>query len=437
MAPVLEGVSPLRLKSCSAAALIFLWILVPGLALARDLFVTVITVGGETASNSTNSFQSVGNLFDEATVAELFPTYQQGLTAYSAVLDFRGVITGLSFDAGADVFRFQIPALGIALDFTGGSRDSSVQQFGDWLRGENVGAANSQNSLTPFLRALVAQSPVDPVAGNPNSLESRMFESDLGLGTLGSFLEDFSDNTDNTDNTDDSAKTAKPPNVWKLDFDFGHFAAGPHGGETYDLDIAFGWNVNRRIILMADLATMFSVAEGEALTGLGNFGLGLQGRIAEGWNLALMVRGGVVGSVDVGAVAAMVTVSLVNHMGFDFSEYRLEMSNMVGFASSIDGIEIEGIALNYDGLTNVVLKNGLSLYRELGGSRPLRARLFLTDTQYFGDDLWLEHSDEIGLGLGMAASKDGVRTYDPVALDLSYVFGSAYDAFHLKLSFRF
>jgi hypothetical protein len=84
----------------------------------------------------------------------------------------------------------------------------------------------------------------------------------------------------------------------------------------------------------------------------------------------------------------------------------------------------------------VVLKNGLSLYRELGGSRPLRARLFLTDTQFFGDDLWLEHSDELGLGLGMA-SKDGVRTYDPIALDLSYVFGSAYDAFHLKLSFRF
>jgi hypothetical protein len=111
---------------------------------------------------------------------------------------------------------------------------------------------------------------------------------------------------------------------------------------------------------------------------------------------------------------------------------------MVGVANSIDGIRIEGIELDYD-LTNGVIKNGLSLYRDFSpgsGSRRLRGRFFFTDTQFFGDRLWLEHIDELGLGLGLA-SKDGPRSYDPVALDLSWVVGSTYDAVRLRLSLRY
>jgi hypothetical protein len=323
--------------------------------------------------------------------------------------------------------RFKVPVAGIDLDFFAVSRNLSEEAFEDWLKGNGSQPSTSEDSVTLLLQAFVKASPVDPVAGNPNSLQSRMFQNDFGLGSLGPFLGDFPADAD------------KPSSLWKLDLDFGYFAAGPYGGETYDFDIAFGWQLSRRLALVTDLGMTFSVDEGEALAGIGNFGLGLQGRISDGWNLALVVRGGVAGSIDVGAVGAMVSVSLVNHMRFDFSQYRLEMSNMVGVASSIDGIEIEDIRLDYDNLTNVVLKNGFSLYRDLGrvvGSRSLRARLFLTDTQFFGDDLWLEHSDEIGLGVGMA-SKSGIRTYDPVALDLSYVFGTNYDALKLRLSLRY
>jgi hypothetical protein len=35
------------------------------------------------------------------------------------------------------------------------------------------------------------------------------------------------------------------------------------------------------------------------------------------------------------------------------------------------------------------------------------------------------------------ASKSGIRTYDPVALDLSYVFGTNYDALKVRLSLRY
>jgi hypothetical protein len=118
------------------------------------------------------------------------------------------------------------------------------------------------------------------------------------------------------------------------------------------------------------------------------------------------------------------------------------MRNMVGVANSIDGIEIEGLELNYD-LTNVVLKNGISINREFSlgsSSRPLRASLFFTQTGYFVDELWLKYTHELGLGIGLIG-KDGIPAYGPLSLDASYVFGDAkrgdYDALKLKLSLRF
>ena len=48
----------------------------------------------------------------------------------------------------------------------------------------------------------------------------------------------------------------------------------------------------------------------------------------------------------------------------------------------------------------------------------------------------LEHSNEIGLGLGLA-NKKGIRTYDPITLDVSYVFGNDYDVVMIRLSRRY
>lgn len=47
----------------------------------------------------------------------------------------------------------------------------------------------------------------------------------------------------------------------------------------------------------------------------------------------------------------------------------------------------------------------------------------------------LEHSDEIGLGLG--PNKKGIRTYDPITPDVSYVFGNDYDVVMIRLSRRY
>jgi len=391
---------------------------------SRDLFVSHFEIEtGEVESSSTNSFLEIGDLFDESSLADLFgPDYVVGQTGVVANLDLRGVATRLTYDAGSASLRFEIPSAGVFLVFDGTTRDESEAEFQAWLEGQDADGS----VMSALLQEFSEFSPVDPVAGNPNSLESRMFDGDFELGGMGPFLGNFPLGDEDI------------PNLVKVDFNFGHFVAGPYGGQTYELDLAYAWNPGRRFSVLTDLAFMFSVDEGEALTGLGHFGLGLQARIKEWWNLSLVARGGIAASVDVGAVGAMYSVSLVSHFRYPVREYWFEMRNMVGVANSIEGIEIEGIELNYD-LTNVVLKNGISFNREFSPSslsRPLRANVFFTQTGYFVDELWLKYTHEIGLGVGLVG-KDGIPAYAPISLDASYVFYEKYDALKLKLSLRF
>jgi len=402
--------------------------LIPTPSASRDLFVSVITVDGQTETSGTNSLKALGELFDDESLEALFgAAYIPNESAVSALVDLRGVDGLVEYAADSTELVVSVPSADFQRTFDGGSRDASEEALQEWLDGNgDQSTTDSQGALTTLLKEFVAASPVDPVAGNPNSLQSRMFDRDLGLGTLGPFLGDFPDASEGI------------PMLWKMDFDFAYYGSGPYDGQSYDLELAFAWSPTRRLAVVTDLAMTFSVDEGEALSGLGELGLGLQGRISENWNLAAVTRFGVVGSIDEGAVAGMWSVSLVNHMRFDIGDYQLEMNNMLGGASSIDGIRVEGIELDYD-LANGVVKNGLTLSREFsmgGSSRPLRGRLFFVDTVFFGDELWLEHSDELGLGLGLA-SKEGSRSYDPAAIDISWIFGSNYDAVRLSLSLRY
>jgi hypothetical protein len=402
--------------------------LIPNLAASRDLFVSVTTVGTQTETSGTNSLTELGELFDDESLLALFgSSYVPGVSAVSAAVDLRGVAAQVGYAENSNVLVISVPSAGFTREFDGDDRDAAEEALQEWLDGNgDQSTTDSQGALTTLLKEFVAASPVDPVAGNPKSLQSRMFDRDLGLGTLSPFMADFPDASEGI------------PMLWKVDFDFAYYGSGPYDGQSYDFEFAFAWSPTRRLAVVTDLAMTFSVDEGEALSGLGEFGLGLQGRISENWNLAAVTRFGVVGSIDEGAVAGMWSVSLVNHMRFDVGDYQLEMNNMLGAASSIDGIRVEGIELDYD-LANGVVKNGLTLSREFslgGSSRPLRGRFFFVDTVFFGDALWLEHSDELGLGLGLA-SKEGSRSYDPAAIDLSWVFGSDYDAVRLSLSLRY
>jgi len=99
-----------------------------------------------------------------------------------------GVGTVIEFEANSSELIFRIPGKDFEVRFDGGSRDESQEQFEDWLKGEFESAEAPGKSLTRFLQITVALSPVDPVAGNPNSLMTRMVIDDFNQGITGPFI---------------------------------------------------------------------------------------------------------------------------------------------------------------------------------------------------------------------------------------------------------
>jgi len=389
---------------------------------ARDLFQSRISVDNQTVLSGTNSLTDFSELFDEDSLSELFPGFTPA-SSFGAALDLRGVDALLSSPANSPTLRLQVPAIGIDVSFDGSDLDDSQELLEAWLEGGVDSAGASQQALTRLLTALLVASPVDPVAGNPNSLQSRMFARDFSLGTLGPFLGDF-----------EEGGPGRIPLQFRMEADYGYYASGPYDGQTLELDLVAGAHAFRRVSLVGDVSLLYGRSEGEAQTVMGSLGMALQGRILDGWNLALAGRFGISGSVDLGALAALYSVSAVSHARWELDWFRLELKNMIGFSNDAGPIEIEGLNLNYD-ITNVVLRNGIELSRPLPfgvAGRPARARLFLIDSEYLVDDLFLEHSDEVGIGIGLS-DRSGIPAYDPIRLDLSWVVGRRYDALSLRL----
>jgi hypothetical protein len=92
--------------------------------------------------------------------------------------------------------------------------------------------------------------------------------------------------------------------------------------------------------------------------------------------------------------------------------------------------------IDYD-LTNVLLRNGISVSRDLtDGPAPIRATAAFTDSRYLGDDLFVERFDEVSLNFSKGASA-GRFGFDRVEVGVAYGFGDDYERIMGRLKLRF
>lgn len=212
--------------------LVCLIIFLPLSSYAKQLFIAVITVDGtDTVKEGTNSIIKVTEFFDNTSLEDIFPDYTSN-SSVLALVNFRGLGTVIEFEANSSELIFRIPGKDFEVRFDGETRDESQEQFEDWLKGEFNSAEAPRKSLTRLLQILVAVSPVDPVAGNPNSLMTRMVIDDFNQGITGPFI---------------SSKTPLPgqKNNFSIGGEVGFFNAGPYDGETFSIPISYKWNMKR------------------------------------------------------------------------------------------------------------------------------------------------------------------------------------------------
>ena len=142
--------------------------------------------------DETRGFDSVIDIFDhyeDGSLDSIFNSYNKNAAA-DGWLNFRGVMMNFNFD-GSGNLTFKVPSVGINEAFNGGGQEASFKMFKDWLKNNHNGL------LQKILKATVADTPYDMVAGNPNSLMANMADNTFqrgGGGVLGNFLSYVSPN---------------------------------------------------------------------------------------------------------------------------------------------------------------------------------------------------------------------------------------------------
>jgi hypothetical protein len=357
----------------------------PGLlappALARDLFTGTFTVDGQTATAGSSNASDFADLFTNQGLTALFGTYTE-VSAATADVSLRGVPAVLSYPAGSTALRLVIPSIGVDETFTGATRDESQDLALKWLRGAGGDA------VTRFLRQAVATTPVDPMAGNPNSLMSQMGAADFGAalgggGTGARFGERAS-----------AGRTS-------LGARFGSYSASGFDTDVYNLPLGHDFVLSNGMELLLD-APITLVDTNGAQSYSGSLGVGLRIPVAlpyDGlrWTLTPILRFGGVGSVDAGAVGGMWSASITSVLDVRFDDVStVTIGNMVGRLETLP-IDVAGFNVSYD-LANTMFRNGVIYTRSLGswGGREVSGSAFLIDTRFTGDALYVRSYQEYG-----------------------------------------
>jgi hypothetical protein len=414
-----------RLRILGALVLASALLLPPAAAEATKLFTTSLVVGAEEVSDGTNSLRNVTDLFTEEKIDELLGSDFNPFTdSFAAQLDLRGVPAYLTWDpSGGAALVFGVQGV-FEVEFIATTYEEAFDQLEDWFKGDLETDLATDDALTLLLQELVAESPVDPFAGNPNSLQSRMLSWDYRLGSEGPF-------TSGDDRLDPAT------NLVGLGVEYGHFKGGPYSGELLELPIDYRINFrNPKWSLLMNLPITATFTEGQWSV-LASGAFGAQYRPTDWWALTPLFRVGGAGSIDVGALGVLYGVTVTNAMRlYQWRGVQLTMGNMVGFTKSIDGVTIGDYTFSYD-LTNPVLRNGGAVQGEFDafGTRS-GWKVFGSNMLLFGDELFAESQNEVGVQLSTLGTV-GEKPYEAIGFSVSYLFAERYDALSLRLRFRF
>ncbi|MBR4106546.1 MAG: hypothetical protein IKK52_04515 [Alphaproteobacteria bacterium] len=362
--------------------------------------------------DETRGFDSVLDVFDhyeDGSLNSIFNNYDKTAAA-DGWLNFRGVMMNFNFDNSGNL-TFTVPSIGINQPFNGGGQEASFKMFKDWLKN------NKDGLLQKILKATVADTPYDMVAGNPNSLMANMADNTFqrgGGGVLGNFLSYVSPNASthyfkfNGDEKKASVyslpigKTFKFDNGSKLMFDMPVYYTDMDGSASYSAQLG--------------LAYMFPLIKKDGFK----------------WNLTPGVRGGAVYSEDMLSGGLLYSGSITSHMSMPVGAFTYGLTNMVGYIRDFS-IEAAGYEVDYD-LKNMVYKNGVSVDYALNDKWSLGTSY--SYTFYSGSELFIEDYHDLTLSLTRKFREGSL--FSGRALVGNYSFdGDDYYAYRVGINFLF
>lgn len=333
-------------------------------------------------------------------------------------INLRGLIAYTSFAANSTNLVVNIPNAGITTSFDGGTRDQSLTLFKEFIK--------EGKSLPKLLKAYARHSPIDPIAGNPNSLMGQMAQSDYLMGKL--------------------SPLSGCDCCWSAQPIIHQFQSGTFGcrafSEGYDtttitLPLRYSYSPDYRWALIVDAPLTYN-RNGGASSVLGSLGIGVRVPMNRSWSLIPTSRLGASGSLDLACAGCFISGGLTSVYDYKVDEQLLSLTNYIGYFASTN-LWLTGLNFNYH-LHNTVFKNGLSLTSCHGFAicnRLINFKISIEDTYFSGDRLFIRHFDEVSVAL-ITTHLNPCIHYDCLSAGITYQFGEKkYKGYSLNLVYQF
>lgn len=417
------------------------------MAFASDeLFSTQIQINDDVNQedfSSTDKFTDLDNLIDSAMQTNLLGItdsqgglYNQQNSKVKISMLFRGISAFVEYKAdeykgaaGQDLFdttlSFKIDVIDIDKDFCVtrnnenhcvSTRVDNENDFRDYIDD------NEDNIQDKIAKYLVKNDAFEPVTG-PGGLIPAMA------------TEDFGNAYDLVRGSDESTKQS-----YSAGLEAGYFCTDGHCQSliTVPLNYTHYFEESGKKLKLSAPISYIDVDGSKAYKG--SFGASFTKPMNNKWTIIPSARIGIVGSDDMGSSATVASLSLSNIYDFPYGDKHITLANMVGFQKSLD-VKLGGLGSPYD-LNTQVLKNGVTVeipqrYTMFGGKTSLEVSL--ANTQFFGEDLYIDNYTDIAVSLGTRrnlGSKD--KTEDSMQLGLTYTLGKrGYKGGKLNFGYKF
>ena len=392
-------------------------------AAGQDLYAGTVDIdGAETITIQSDDILDFIDTFKTESLQALDDSFRRNSDVIGT-LNIRGMGAVLVRRRSSTDVSFTIPEAGVALRFQGETRNQSIEQLVEFLKG--VGTQLEAEFSTPsadVLKALIKASPVDPVAGNPNSLQSRLFDRAFGVNS-GAWVAHRQGEGDNS-------------GWFTMSGNRGDFRAAGYDVNGIEIGTQFGVPAAAgRVWLVGEV--FYGRTKTESVPAdMGGGRVGIAWKPTMRFSLTPSVSFGFVGSRSLGSMNDSVSVALSSLWTVYDDGIRVTWANQVGEFNTTDLIALSDTNLRYD-LKNYNLRTGMIISDGRGSQDPTSTRRFgwdvHADTQwYLGDPLYVEHSTTIGMNLLYRVAK-----FTELKFGIETVFGGAYHGLRFQVGATF
>jgi hypothetical protein len=394
-----------------------------GTARAADLFVVDLTVNAQSSRLTFKTAREAIDSLETQNISTQVP--YSGIEPLTALMNYRGLPISMSYaTAGSTALRFQVPLAGIDVTFAGSG--PSVPAARDDAQDQLVAYLKKGEALGQMQKKLAEVSPVDPVAGNPLSLETQMVVRDFDTAF-----------TAYATNLAGTATTAAPraPDLAGIGLRFGSYSTS--GLTTRAISIPFAYTVRfpddpgQQLTFSAPVTLADSEGAKSYYAGLG---VHYRVPLATRWALTSAASWALTGSRDLGSAAQIVSVSVTSSYVLPVQETSsLAIGNMIGYYRTLN-LTVGDYSFDPD-IANVAFRNGVMYSHPVswfGGG--LAMEYSLINTLFTGSKLYEQSYNQVGVTLGTGRSATA-KTY--LRAGVNYLFSDKGHGFGLNLGYWF